>query len=269
VAGAFDQAAGTYDDLYQANPVMAWLRRESLAALQQAFEPGSRLLEIGCGTGEEALALAQAGYQVVATDISPAMIEAARAKAQPAHGGQVTWLALPAGRLATVEDSYGTGAFDGAYASFGALNCEPDLAPVADALARLLKPGAHLVSSVMNRACAWEIGWGLAHLRPGEAFRRLRQGWLDAGLESPDGRLTVPTRYYSPRSFARAFEPDFRTILVRALPVLLPPPYLDHLLKRHGSLFARLEAWERRLRDHFPWSSLGDHTLMILAREGE
>jgi ubiquinone/menaquinone biosynthesis C-methylase UbiE len=267
VSQAFDQAAQNYDALYQANAIMAWMRRESLDMLQATFAPGSRLLEIGCGTGDEALALSRAGYRILATDISPAMIEAARVKA-PAGGEGVDWLVLPAGQLPELASDYGLRSFDGAYASFGALNCEPDLAPVIAALAQLLRPGAVLVCSVMNSFCAWEMIWGLVHLRPQQAFRRLGRGWLDAGLASPEGRLSVPTRYYSPQGFARRFAPHFRVRQVRGLPVLLPPPYLAHLLDGRPVLFGRLEATERRLRDLRPFRCLGDHTLLVLVREG-
>jgi SAM-dependent methyltransferase len=267
VSHAFDQAAQSYDPLYQANPVMAWLRRESLEVLQATFPPASRLLEIGCGTGDEALALGRAGHKVVATDISAEMIETAQAKAVPGTG-DVTWRVLPAGQLADLVGDYGSGSFDGAYASFGGLNCEPDLAQTVSALVDLLRPGAQFVCSVMNRWCVWEIGWGLVHFHPGQAFRRLKQGWLDAGLASPQGRLTVPTRYYSARGFARYFEPSFRVHQVRGLPVLLPPPYLGHLLERYPVAFSRLKGIECRLRDRYPFCSMGDHTLLVMVREG-
>jgi hypothetical protein len=195
------------------------------------------------------------------------MIETAEAKAVP-DAGDVTWLVLPAGRLAELVSEYGSGSFDGAYASFGALNCEPDLAQVAVALADLMRPGAPLVCSIMNRWCMWEIGWGLLHLRPSQAFRRLRTDWIEAGLASQQGRLAVPTRYYSPCGFAHLFEPSFRTKQVRGLPVLLPPPYLGHLLDRYPVAFSRLEGIERRLRDRYPFSGMGDHALLIMIREG-
>jgi SAM-dependent methyltransferase len=265
VAHAFDRAAQNYDTLYQANPIMAWLRRESLAVLQATFPRDGRILEIGCGTGDEALAMSCAGYRIVATDISPAMIEAARAKPTP-NGGDVTWHVLPAGQLACLVDEYGHDSFDGAYASFGVLNCELDLAPVVAILAELLRTGAALVCSVMNRWCAWEIGWGLLHLRPRQAFRRLGREPLAAGLASPDGRLSVPARYYNPRSFARLLAPSFRVQLMRGFPILLPPPYLAHLFDRHPALFARLDRIERRWRDRFPLHSLGDHFLAVLER---
>ena len=219
--------------------------------LQATFPPGSHLLEIGCGTGDEALALSRAGSRIVATDISPAMIEAARAKAGP--GRRVRYLAGAARRAAgrTGSTTMVRDAFDGAYASFGALNCEPDLAPTVTALAELLRPGAALVCSVMNRCCAWEIGWGLVHLRPRQAFRRLGRGWLEAGLASPEGRLAVPARYYSPRSFARFLAPTFgcsRCAACRSCcrPPTWPPSSSD------PALFGRLEGMERRCGDASP-----------------
>jgi ubiquinone/menaquinone biosynthesis C-methylase UbiE len=269
VSGAFDRAAQTYDELYQGNPLMAWMRGESLAELRAAFSPGSLLLEVGCGTGEEALALSRSGYRVVATDISPAMIRTARAKAEAEGATNVTWHARPAGQLEALADDYQPGGFDGAYASFGGLNCEPHLEQVAAALACLLRPGGALVCSVMNRWCAWEIGWYLLRLRPRQAFRRLGKGWLPAGLASAGGSLAVPVRYYSPPGFARFFAPHFRVQKVHALPILLPPPYLAHLFDRKPALFARLETLERRLRGRFPFYALGDHFLIVLVRTAD
>jgi ubiquinone/menaquinone biosynthesis C-methylase UbiE len=268
VAQAFDQAAENYDELYQDNQVMAWMRQESLAALQGAFSPGSHLLEIGCGTGEEALALARRGYSIVATDISPAMIETCRTKAAAQGSRGVEWRVMPAGGVDGLLDELESAAFDGAYASFGALNCEPRLEPVACTLARLLRPGASLVCSIMGRWCAWEIAWGLLHLRPRLAFRRLGQDWVGAGLASPGGTLSVPVRYYTPRSFARAFEPGFRVSAVRGLPVFLPPPYLGHLAERHPALFTRFLRAERALGGRFPFYLLGDHFLLVMERLG-
>src|SRR5215471_15277880 len=48
----------------------------------RAIAPG-RTLEIGCGTGTNAIYLGQHGFEVVGVDISPLAVEAARAKA---HG---------------------------------------------------------------------------------------------------------------------------------------------------------------------------------------
>lgn len=99
VVRAFDRMAPVYDGLYgdAVNALMAWLRAESLGILRRLIPAGSRLLEIGCGTGEETLALTRAGYRVLAVDISPGMIRRARRKALAAGlEGRVDFLVMAA-----------------------------------------------------------------------------------------------------------------------------------------------------------------------------
>jgi SAM-dependent methyltransferase len=262
---AFDVVATDYDAVYgpEGNAVMTWMRRENLRLLMDTFPVGSHLLEIGCGTGEEAVALARAGRRVLATDISPRMAAETRTKAQTAGvGDYVTALAAPAGGLAALHPP---APFDGAYASFGALNCEPALDRVAEALARLVTSEGRFVCSVMARWSPAEIAWFLLRGRPRVAFRRLRAGWQAAPVAGRDAvEVSVPTRYLSVRDVARAFTPHFAVETTMALPLLLPPPYLDALYRKYPMLFARIEPWERWLRGRWPWRLWGDHVVLVL-----
>jgi SAM-dependent methyltransferase len=262
---AFDVIAAEYDAVYGpgGNAVMRRMRRESLALLEATFPPGSKLLEIGCGTGDEALALAGGGRHVVATDISPRMAAATASRAR-AHGLSewVPALCMPAGGLSALRPSV---PFDGAYASLGALNCEPQLERLASALSRLLRPGGTFACSVMARWCPFEIVWFLVHGQPATAFRRVRRGWQPAPVAGRDGiQVHVPTRYLSVREVARVFEPHFYIERTLSLPLLLPPPYLDDLYGKRRSLFDHLEPWERRLRHRWPFRLWGDHIALAL-----
>jgi ubiquinone/menaquinone biosynthesis C-methylase UbiE len=268
IAGAFDRIAGDYDAAYGpgGNAVMSWMRRESLAFLKHTFPPGSRLLELGCGTGTEAVALACEGRSVVATDISPRMAALTQSKAQAVGvGDRVRAVALPASGAVALRP---TQPFDGAYASFGGLNCETNLPAVGQALARLLKPGGCVVTSIMGRTCLFEMAWYLAHLRPRRAFRRLRRGWQPAPVAGRAGReVTVPTRFLTVRDLIGAFGAAFVVEDVWALPLLLPPPYADRLFRQRQAVFDRLEFFERRLRHRWPWRHLGDHLVVVLRRK--
>lgn len=261
----FDHLARTYDAEMEANPSMRYMRQVSLATLRATFAPGQRVLEIGCGTGIEAVELAQRGVTVVATDLSAEMVLRARERVRrSALEDRITVHQVKASQLENLLPQYGAGAFEGAYSSFGPLNGEPDLLPVASALARLVRSGGHLVLSVMNRFYAFETVWYLLHGRMRQAARRWRgSAQASISLQAP---LRVPTCYHSAASLRRAFSPGFRLTGCRALPLLLPPPYLHDMWDRWPRLWARLTPLEERLAPRWPWRGWGDHLLMLFVR---
>ncbi|MBN1247770.1 MAG: methyltransferase domain-containing protein [Anaerolineae bacterium] len=266
-AQAFDLVAGDYDSVYGegGNPAMVWMRRENVTHLRSLFSPGSRLLEVGCGTGDEAVALARSGCSVVATDISPAMARLTAAKAVRAGVAErVQVLALPAGSLAALLVDR---PFDGVYTSFGGLNCEPDLAGFGEALSRLVRPGGAVVCGVMGRFYLFEMLWYLARGRPRQSLRRLRGGWQEAPVAGRNGRqMHVATRYLGVREIHRAVGEQFVVEEIRALPLVMPPPYAAELYARYPGLIARLEGLDRALRRRWPFRLLGDHLVVVFRR---
>src|SRR5206468_4442510 len=138
--------ADRYDRVPMENRINRLMRRASLARLLAAFPPGSRILEIGCGTGEEALALADRGVDVVALDVSEEMLRIARSKAVDRRlSDRVQFRWGHARDLRSMEGSLGT-EFDGGYASFS-LAYEPDLRPVGDGLHAVLREDARFLAS--------------------------------------------------------------------------------------------------------------------------
>ena len=77
-ADLYDGWADIYDRVY------TYLDHDLPFYIERARAAGGRVLEMGCGTGRVSLALAQSGIEVVGVDISPRMVEAARAKAEAA-----------------------------------------------------------------------------------------------------------------------------------------------------------------------------------------
>ncbi|MBN1641594.1 MAG: class I SAM-dependent methyltransferase [Anaerolineae bacterium] len=267
IGRGFDASAAAYDGEIGHNPAMQYMRSVSLETLCSTFSPGQRVLEIGCGTGAEAIALAARGVRVVATDLSEEMIGQTRAKVAAAGlAGWVEARTLAAGELGALLAEGEQGRFDGAYSSFGPLNGEPDLTAVGETLGALLRPGSRLVASVMNRFYAFEVLWYAGHGRLGQAVRRW--GGMTMATVSPSLPVVVPTWYHTPGAFARAFAGWFRVVRYQALPLLLPPPYLDYLWRERAAWVARLRAWEQRLAGRWPLAALGDHFLIVMERAG-
>lgn len=262
----FDRAAKLYDATYgqpdeqgHGNLLLGWLRARHLAVLREVVPERALLLEIGSGTGEEALMLAREGYSVLGIDISPVMVRQAQTKAA-VHGlsRSATFRTLPAGRLATLGER---GPFQGAYASLGTLNTEPDLAGVARGLHALLVPGAAFVATVMSRRCLYEILYHLVRLKPGQTLHR-GPDWHEARAGA--GGVEAPVRFYTPRAFAAAMAPYFTVESVRALPLWLPPVHLHDRYRQRQAHYARLEAWDRRMCTWPGFRAWGDHFLMVL-----
>jgi SAM-dependent methyltransferase len=265
LGAGFDRSAGQYDREAEANPAMSYMRGISLHVLRASFAPGQRVLELGCGTGEEAIALGREGVRVLALDLSPQMLAAAEDKIAAAGLAHVVRTRqLAAGEIGLLVDEVGAGAFDGAYSSFGALNGEPDLGVVGRALTQLIRPGGRLVASVMNRFYPFEVLWFLGHGRPRQAVRR----WGGSTLASVSPALAVRVRtwYHTPRGFARSF-PAFRRVSCRALPLLLPPPFAAHLWVRFPAWMRRMSRCEEWLAPRWPFCALGDHFLMVLEHD--
>jgi SAM-dependent methyltransferase len=256
---AFDEVAADYDRREADNPIMQLMRARSLAMLESTFPQGSTLLDVGCGTGTEAIWLEQRGRTVFAVDSSTRMLEIVSRRAAAA-GMRVSTRLLRAGDLLKLVDERGDASFDGAYSSFGALNAEPSLeAPVA-ALSRLVRPGGRIVLSVMNRWCVAEMALLVAGGRATQAFRRTRSS-LSVGV----GANTIEVRYPSWRELRRALRPRFRVIGVHALPLLLLP-YAWPSLSAHPHVFRTVSRLDRFLAPRRPFAWLGDHLLVLAER---
>src|SRR4029078_8287603 len=157
-AAAFDAIASRYDDMFSAaaNPLIAMMGGRVMSVGDRHFGAAATLLEIGCGTGEDALALVERGHRVVACDPAPAMIATARAKAAAVNHGSSAAIEFVLGSVEKVADGWSARgqAVDGVFSNFAPLNCEPSLAPLRLLLERALRGGGgrHAVRLVAGRA---------------------------------------------------------------------------------------------------------------------
>ena len=267
VARGYDLIADTYDRVEAANAVGRRLRKHMQAALFRTFSPGDRVLDIGCGTGIEALALAERGVAVVATDLSEQMVERVRKKAAERGFANVIARRLAAHEIGVLHAEFGEGAFDGTYSHGGALNMDPRLGDVAPELARLVRPSGRILCTVVNQASLFEVVFYPLVLRPSKAFRRLGND-----IPIPITRLkafrryVVPTRFYSPRTFVRLFKPHFVLRRLEGLQILLPPWNLSDYVDQLEPLARAIEVIEDLLAEKRPFNSWGSLFIAELER---
>lgn len=126
-------------DLIESMPFFAECKRDSFALLGAA--PGRRILDLGCGLGDDAAALARlvsSGGSVVGVDGSQAMVDAARQRHGAIEG--VSFQVADAAALPFDDASFDACRID------RVLQHIADPAPVIGEMARVVRPGGTLVA---------------------------------------------------------------------------------------------------------------------------
>lgn len=257
---AFDSVAAHYDGPKGNNELIQDMRREMWHWLDECFPRKSHLLDIGCGTGLDAVRMAERGHSVLATDFSPHMVERTHGRAAGAHvSDRIRTAVIGAHELQRIE---GSRIFDGIYSDLGPLNCVPDLTQVSHECSRLVRPEGRLVFTVIGRWCPWEI----AYYASRADWTRIRVRFARDMTPVRMNGHTVWTRYWTPRELFRSFTKDFTLVHCRALCLFAPPPYMTWIKDRHPAWFERLWRWDRRVGGWPLLRTLGDHFLIVLAR---
>jgi len=246
---SFDRAALTYDQDFTRTSIAQWLRRRVWARLDRMFQPGMRVLEIGCGTGEDAVYLAQRGVQVVATDASPEMLRITQEKAQ-AHKLTIQTALFD---LNQPDTRNLTDQFDGVYSNFGALNCTPHWAQLAAYLAQITTSQGKIGLGVMGRFCLWESLWHGLH---GD-FATAKRRWSGQSVAVLADGSMLPVYYPAYKHLAADFAQHFRHTACLGIGVFLPPSDVYPVVEARPSIQRLLTGLESRLGHSLP--GLADH----------
>jgi len=165
----------------------AWGRDDDFFLVLAAETPGSRLLDLGCGTGRLTMALAAAGHDVTGVDPARAMLEVARRKA---GAEKVTWIE---GTVASAPAQ----AFDLALMTSHVAQVFVDDAEWAEtlrALAGALAPGGRLVFDSRDpNARAWEQWTGVTSADEGAVSSTSTNELPDGSVLAVDSTLRFRT----------------------------------------------------------------------------
>lgn len=203
-ADFFAQQAQRWDGLYRRK----WAFRDRLAlfvsAVQQYAPPGAEVLDVGCGSGNIALALAQRGYQVRGVDGAETMLQVAREQARQR------------GLSGLVFERQDLTALDAPQAAFDVVICSsvieyiPDDAAFARRMVAALRPGGTLLISAPHSASMLgrveDMGRGLRSWRRSAArghlhfsLRRYATAELERMLAGAGASPIARTFFEAPR----------------------------------------------------------------------
>jgi ubiquinone/menaquinone biosynthesis C-methylase UbiE len=245
----FDAAATVYDVTFTHSVIGKAQRKYVYGLLSEALKKSQpkKILEINCGTGEDAIWLARQHFDVVATDISEKMIEVARSKS--AHGN----LIFEQVDINELPRHFKGEKFDLIFSNFGGLNCLPPmgLERFFKNASELLTQNGRLLLVIMPKNTKWEQAYFLAKADFKNVFRRKKT----SAIANVDGQ-NVLTYYYNPKETARLANRHFDLDQINPIGFFVPPSYLEPFFKKHPTLFSVLDAFEPMVKH---WSFLAKH----------
>jgi ubiquinone/menaquinone biosynthesis C-methylase UbiE len=256
IAEAFSRTAEKYDLFANDHPHQTRMRNKVYSHMERFLPAGSRILELNAGTGTDAVALANRGYKVHATDIAPGMLERLQDKIHKSNlGERITYQHCSFTELDKVVGA----PFDAIFSDLGGLNCIPDLSPVIRQLPNVLHPRGLLTWVLMPPVCLWELA-EIFRGHPRLAFRRFTRKGTRAHLEG----LHFMVYYFTPEKVLQWFGNDYECLAIEGLSVVTPTAESKNFAKRYARLYRALSWLDDRLARRRPWRGWGDFFILTM-----
>ena len=256
---SFDTAASTYDTTFT-NTVIGKLQRglvyEHLSEIIKT-QP-KKILEINCGTGEDAIWLAKQNHNVTATDISEKMILVANRKIF------ISNLHFKQADINTISEQFVNEKFDMIFSNFGGLNCLPkeQLQHFLKNATDLLSEKGQLILVIMPKNTLWEQFYFLTKVNFKAMFRRKKQSII-ANVEGKK----VKTYYHNPKELINLASTNFEVKQLKPIGFFIPPSYLEPFFKNKPKLISALNSLEKKIKNQSVLSKYADHYFIVLQKK--
>lgn len=250
----FDRAATNYDTTFTQTDIGKMQRALVYEALSKHLNNVQNILEINCGTGEDAVWFSKQNYTITATDISPKMIEVAKSKAN---------LNFAVVDINSITTTFAGSTFDLLFSNFGGLNClsESELKNFFGNVHSILSEKGKMALVIMPKNTLWERLYFLAKAQFSKMSRRKKA----SVIAKVDGE-NVATFYYNPKDIVTLANTNFEIAAVKPIGFFVPPSYLNDFFKNKKGLLRFLNRLEQGVK-HWSWlSKYADHYIIILQK---
>ncbi len=254
---SFDKAALNYDETFTHSEIGKMQRHLVYGELLKQLHSVRDILEINCGTGEDALWLAQRNYNVTATDISPKMIEVAKSK------GNFNNLHFATADMKSIATTFSGQHFDMIFSNFGGLNClsKPELRTFFCDSKSVLSEKGRMVLVIMPKNTLWEQFYFLAKAQFSSIFRRKKE----FAIADVNGEK-VPTYYFNPKDIVNLAKQDFELVSQKPIGFFVPPSYLEPFFSNRKGLLRFLNSLEKGISSWPFLSKYADHYIITLQK---
>jgi len=260
-AAAFNKQSTVFDDIYSLNTIIHYKRQRVRQHVEKLIKPNSQILELNAGTGEDAMYFAKQEHHVHATDISGGMQKILSQKI--ISSGFEHNITTELCSFTHLENLKNKGPYDLIFSNFAGLNCTSELAKVLRSFSSLVKAGGIVTLVILPKFCLWETSL-IFRGKFKTAFRRF---FSKKGRKSHIEGEYFYCWYYDPSFIKKCLQNDFNVLNLEGLCTIVPPSYIENFAEKHSASFQFLKKWEDKLKDKWPWRSIGDYYILSLQKK--
>lgn len=260
-AEAFSKQSAVFDKTFSGNSIVQYKRQRVRQHIQQYIKPGHQVLELNCGTGEDALWMARYGCRVHATDISTGMLNELTKKI--ATYGLENKISTELCSFTQLERLNNKGPYDFIFSNLAGLNCTDRLDKVLASLPDLVTPGGVVTLVLLPKFCLWEI----LLLFKGKFSTAFRRFFSHRGRNANIEGISIQCWYYNPSYIIQGLRNDFALLGIEGLCTLVPPSYIEHFAENYPRLYRWLQRREEKWKSKWPWKYIGDYYIISLKKK--
>jgi ubiquinone/menaquinone biosynthesis C-methylase UbiE len=260
-ADAFTGQSDIFDDLYNADTIINYKRGRVRDHVLQYLKPGSSILELNSGTGEDAVYFAGKGHRVYATDIALGMQEKLKLKVTRHHLTNLVSNELCS--YTALDKLKNKGPYDLIFSNFAGLNCTNELDKVLVSLSPLLKPNGLITLVILPKFCLWET----LLLFKGKFRTAFRRFFSSNGRTAHIDGSYFKCWYYNPSYITGRLKDQFNVLNIEGLCTIVPPSYIDGFAEKYPAAYNFLKKKEAQLKGRWPWKYVGDYYIISLRKK--
>lgn len=258
VSEAFSRQSGIFDRLYKQNKLSEYLREKFRDEVNSHLKPNSRILELNCGTGMDAIYFAEKGHTILATDNARGMLAQLDQKIiEQGLQKNIQTLRCSFHDIDSIKDKK----FDHIVSNFGGLNCTDNLKDVLVKLSPLLTESGKITLVVMPKISPWELLMAFKG-KFKTAFRRFQKK-TPAHIEG----VHFFCYYYNPGYVTRILKKEFRLVSLKGIFITVPPEFYEDFVERYPKLFNILSKIDNRICRFFPFNYCCDHFMITMQKK--
>ena len=255
---SFNNYAGVYDEHFTNSLIGKAQRKIVHNYISSVSNKKNNVLEINCGTGEDAVFLSRLNQNVICSDVSSEMVKICAEKIKLLSNCETLLCSIQ-------EIEKINGKFNFLFSNFGGLNClsESELKSFSNTCLNLTSQNADLIFVIMGRKCLWENSYFFLKRNTKHIFRRKNRSGVNTEIKGS----SFQTYYYSPKEIKSIFQHSFNLVKCSPVGFFIPPSYLNPFFVKHKKLFSSLCKLETAITSVNFLSDYADHYLIHLKRK--